>query len=166
MTKCREKLQRGPRGLTGSLLSSVPGTGNLSLARQVQPGLCLELPTRLWPWTAACRAARSLAGGVTAPPDTEPCYCVSTPARWPLALPAGQIAFELFLSLSLREVYIRKVKTIEAMFSLCVFPLSSGNRERSAGLGHQTKETGIEVIFNGKRPRARGAHVTLYKGTR
>lgn len=33
------------------------------------------------------------------------------------------------------------------MFSSCVFPLCSGNREQFVGSGHQTKETRIEADF-------------------
>lgn len=51
---------------TWSRLSSVPGTGNRSLARQVQPGLCLELPTPPRPGMVVYELARALAGTATA----------------------------------------------------------------------------------------------------
>lgn len=83
------------------LLVFVPGIADSFLGRQIQPGLCLDLPTPLGPWMVVCEAAGRLADGIMskiiqkrkALPNVECCRCVSTPARWPLVLSVGQIIF-------------------------------------------------------------------------
>ena len=85
--------------------------------------------------------------------DTTHCPTWST-ASVPQQQPGGHLVclrdrqyFNGYYLYRLKKYNRRKVKTMEAMFSLGVFPLHSRNIKRFAGSGHQTKETGIEATF-------------------